>query len=71
MTWGSRSRGRGGGSRRVSRPIGWLLWLVALLVIFVVLSLLFGGLQKGSKNTGAPRPAPWRTELQGGLARGS
>jgi hypothetical protein len=39
--------------RRHPRPIGCLLWLVALVVILIVLSLLFGGFTKGTKVSGA------------------
>jgi hypothetical protein len=54
MFW--RPRGRQDGPRqRLSRPVGCLLWLVALLVLLLVLSLLFGGFQKGTK-VGAPGP---------------
>jgi hypothetical protein len=50
------ARGSGGRSfqgegprRRMSRPVGCLVWIVALIVILVVLSLMFGGFQKGTK----------------------
>ena len=51
--WGRRSYRENG--RRVSRPIGCLLWLVALLVILVVAAVLFGGFQKGTKAIGELR----------------
>jgi hypothetical protein len=58
VTWGSRGRAaRSGGSRRMRPPLGCLLWVIALIVVFVVLSLLFGDLQKGAKPTGAPQSA--------------
>ena len=52
--------------RRGSRPprrrrigcIGWLLLLLAVLVLLLVLSVLFGGFQKGTKAGLAPLPAP-------------
>ncbi len=39
--------------RRFNRPIGCLIWLVALVVLIIVLSALFGGFQKGTKANGA------------------
>jgi hypothetical protein len=41
--------GRGGTRRRMGRLSGCLLWVLALLVILLVLSILFGGFQKGTK----------------------
>jgi hypothetical protein len=43
------SFGGGGPRRRMSRPVGCLVWLIALLVLLIVLSLLFGGFQRGTK----------------------
>jgi hypothetical protein len=37
--------------RRFSRPVGCLLWLIALVVLLIVLASLFGGFQKGTKVT--------------------
>jgi hypothetical protein len=51
--WSGRSPQENG--RRVSRPIGCLLWLVVLLVILIVAAVLFGGFQKGTKAAGSPR----------------
>jgi hypothetical protein len=45
--------GRHDGRRR-PRLIGCLIWLIALIVILIVLSLLFGGFRKGTKVTGGP-----------------
>ena len=39
--------------RRRPRLVGCLIWLVALIVILIVLSLLFGGFTKGTKVSGA------------------
>jgi hypothetical protein len=47
--WGWRRRSR----RR--RTLGCLLWLVTLLFVLIVLSVLFGGFQRGSR-TGAGHP---------------
>jgi hypothetical protein len=52
----SRRRGRNGRPRRRIGCVGWLLMLVAVLVLLLVLSLLFGGFQKGTR-TGLGRPA--------------
>ncbi len=35
-----------------SRAVGCLLWLAALIVILIVLALLFGGFQKGTRYSG-------------------
>jgi len=35
--------------RRMSRPVGCLLWLVMLLVILIAAAMLFGGFQTGTK----------------------
>jgi hypothetical protein len=51
-------RGSSGRRRRwrpQSRAVGCLLWIVALLVILLLLSVLFGGFQKGTKVGSAPR----------------
>jgi hypothetical protein len=47
----ARSRGRRWRPRR--RVTGCLLWIVGLLVVLIILSLLFGGFQMGSKAGGA------------------
>ncbi len=39
--------------RRRSRPAGCLLWVLALIVVLLVLSVLFGGFQRGSRLNGA------------------
>ena len=46
------SRGRWRRRWPQSRAMGCLLWLLILVVILVILSLMFGGFQKGSKATG-------------------
>ena len=48
--------GRAGRPRRRIGCLGWLLCLVAVLVLLLVLSLLFGGFQKGTRE-GLHRPA--------------
>jgi nitrate/TMAO reductase-like tetraheme cytochrome c subunit len=45
-----RSRGRRRWPR--SRSRGCLLWVLLLIVILIILSVLFGGFQKGSKSNG-------------------
>jgi len=35
-----------------SRAVGCLLWILILIVVLIVLSLLFGGFQKGTKALG-------------------
>jgi hypothetical protein len=50
----------GNGPRRPrSRLTGCLLWILGLIIVLIILSLLFGGFQKGTKvGAGAPRPVP-------------
>ncbi len=54
MTGWSRRHDRQRGRRRVSRPVGCLLWVLALIVVLILLSALFGGFQKGTRVSGAP-----------------
>ena len=51
--WASRG---GKPRRRMGRLRGCLVWLLALLVVLLVLSILFGGFQRGTK-VGGDRPA--------------
>jgi hypothetical protein len=44
LRWYGRREGR-----RIPRLVGCLIWLIALVVILIVLSLLFGGFTKGTK----------------------
>jgi len=44
--------------RRRPRVVGCLIWLIALIVILIAASLLFGGFTKGTKVSGAPPLAP-------------
>jgi len=52
-----RERFNGRRWRPRSRAVGCLLWVVLLIVILVVLALMFGGFQKGTKADG---PGPVR-----------
>ncbi len=55
MLGGSRRRTRqAGGGRRRPRLTGCLLWILGLIVALIILSLLFGGHQKGTKASGSP-----------------
>ena len=52
-------RRRNGRSRPRIGCLGWLLWLAAALVLLLVLALLFGGWQKGTRaGLAQPRAAP-------------
>jgi hypothetical protein len=54
MLGGFRRRpGSGAGRRPRRRLTGCLLWILGLIVALIVLSLLFGGFQKGTKAGGA------------------
>jgi hypothetical protein len=41
------------------RLTGCLLWILGLIVVLVILSLMFGGFQKGTKVGGAGVPVPF------------
>jgi hypothetical protein len=63
MPSGSEKRWRmslpGAGPRRPRIKLGGcLLWLLGLLIVLVILSLLFGGFQKGTKVNGTGPPVP-------------
>jgi hypothetical protein len=45
---------RGAGGRRMSRPVGCLIWLIVLLVLLIIAALMFGGFQKGTKYGSQP-----------------
>ena len=45
--------GRGERRRPRSRLAGCLLWILALIVLLIIVSLLFGGFRKGTKAAGA------------------
>jgi hypothetical protein len=64
-----RSRRRMSRDRRSWRPrrrlTGCLLWIVGLIVALVILSLMFGGFQKGTKVGGAGLPGPVRVSTTG------
>jgi heme A synthase len=47
-----------GEGRRRPRLIGCLIWLIALIVLLIVLSLLFGGFRKGTSVSWARPPVP-------------
>jgi hypothetical protein len=44
---------------------GCLLWLLGLLIVLVILSLLFGGFQKGTKVNGTGPPVPFSVSSAG------
>jgi hypothetical protein len=44
------------GRRRLRKPAGCLLWLIALLVLLIAAAILFGGFQQGVKASGLPHP---------------
>jgi quinol-cytochrome oxidoreductase complex cytochrome b subunit len=50
MTGWGRRPDRGG--RRLSRPVGCLVWIIGLILLLLLLSALFGGFQKGSRVSG-------------------
>ena len=50
--------GRRDDRRRMPRLIGCLIWLIALVVILIAASLLFGGFTKGTKVSGLGPPVP-------------
>jgi hypothetical protein len=59
MAYRFRWRPGGNGPRRHrNRLTGCLLWLVGIIILLIVLSLLFGGFQMGTKAGGAGPPGP-------------
>lgn len=50
-------RVRRGERQRRPRLVGCLVWILALIVLLIILSLLFGGFRKGTK-AGAGPAAP-------------
>ena len=47
------------------RLAGCLLWLLGLIIVLVILSLLFGGFQKGTKVNGTGLPVPFSVSVTG------
>jgi hypothetical protein len=45
---------RGSERRRMSRPVGCVVWLIVLIVLLIIAALMFGGFEKGTKYTGQP-----------------
>jgi hypothetical protein len=60
-----RRMGSGRPRRQRSRLAGCLLWLLALIVALVILSLLFGGFQKGTRAGGDGAPVPFPVTAAG------
>jgi hypothetical protein len=44
---------------------GCLLWLLGLLIVLIILALLFGGFQKGTKVNGTGPPLARPCQLRG------
>jgi hypothetical protein len=38
--------------RRRSRPVGCMIWVIAIIIVLLVLSILFGGFHQGTKASG-------------------
>ena len=53
LRWYGRREGR-----RMPRLVGCLIWLIALVVVLIVLSLLFGSFTKGTKVSALGPPVP-------------
>ena len=51
MSWGPSQK-----KHRLPGPAGCLIWLLALIVILLLLSVLFGGFQKGTKVSSSMPP---------------
>ncbi len=47
-------------TRPRGRAVGCLLWILGFVIVLVILSLVFGGFQKGTKVGGAGAPVPPR-----------
>ena len=53
VRWYGRREGK-----RMPRLVGCLIWLIALVVILIVASLVFGSFTKGTKVSGLGPPVP-------------
>ena len=53
VRWYGRREGR-----RMPRLVGCLIWLIALVVVLIVVSLLFGSFTKGTKVSGLGPQVP-------------
>jgi hypothetical protein len=60
-TGGSETRPRG----RRTRLGGCLLWILGLIIVVIILSLMFGGFQKGTKVNGMGLPVPFSVSAVG------
>jgi hypothetical protein len=40
---------RGAERRRMSRPVGCLVWLIVVILALIIAAVMFGGFQKGTK----------------------
>jgi hypothetical protein len=70
MSYGlGRRRGSGRRWRPRTRAGGCLLWILVIIIVLIILSLLFGGFQKGTKAGGLGRPAPAPVTAAGGGGR--
>jgi hypothetical protein len=58
---------RSGRMRRRSRPVGCMIWVIAIFIVLLVLSILFGGFHQGTKASG---PAGGGTSVSLALAAG-
>jgi hypothetical protein len=58
---------RSGRTRRRSRPVGCMIWVIAIFVVLLVLSILFGGFHQGTRSSG---PAGGGTSVSLALAAG-
>ena len=58
---------RSGRTRRRSRPVGCMIWLIVIVLVLLALSLAFGGFHQGSKASG---PAGGGTSVSLALAAG-
>jgi hypothetical protein len=39
-------------TRRRVRPVGCMIWVIAIIIVLLVLSILFGGFHQGTKASG-------------------
>jgi hypothetical protein len=52
--------------RRRSRPVGCMIWAIAIIIVLLVLSILFGGFHQGSKASGPAHGTSVSLALTGG-----
>jgi hypothetical protein len=62
----SRPSRRPARTRRRSRPVGCMIWAIAIFIVLLVLSILFGGFHQGTRASGPAHGTSVSLALTGG-----